>query len=105
MAEAEDEFLREGLAMVEKSPLVLCAQGLKLTIDEKDQWSLAEDTLTSEQYEQLVSITECSSDDDLKKELKKLYEMRGIKRLIKLGEHLDENQNKFLEELLKAAME
>lgn len=105
MGEAEDDFLREGLAMVEKSPLVLCAQGLKLTIDENDQWSLAEEILTNEQYTQLISITECSSDEELKEQLKALYAMKGMKRLLKLGEHLNESQTRFLDELVKAAIE
>lgn len=103
--QAEDDFLREGLAMVEKSPLVLCAQGLRLTIDEKDQWSTAEEILTEEQYAQLVSITECTNEEDVKKMLKDLYAMRGMKRLLKLGEHLDEEQSRFLDELVKAAIE
>jgi len=102
--DAEDDFLREGLAMVEKSPLVLCAQGLRLTIEEKDQWSTAKEVLTNEQYDQLISITECTADDELKVKLKELYEMRGIKRLMKLGDHLDEAQTNFLDELIKAAM-
>lgn len=104
-SDEEDEFLREGLAMIEKSPLVLCAQGLKLTIDENEQWPLAEKTLTEEQYNQLIKITECSSDDDLKVELKSLYEMRGMKRLMKLHEHLEEDQKKFLDQLIEAAVE
>ncbi len=102
--EAEDEFLREGLAMVEKSPLVLCAQGLKMTIEDKDQWSLIEEILTKDQYEQFVSITECSTDETLIQKMKELYDMRGMKRLLKLGDHLDEGQTKFMDELVKAAI-
>lgn len=100
----EDEFLREGLDMVNKSPLVLCAQGLKLTIEENDQWSLIKDILTSEQYDQLISITECSTDSDLVDKMKELYAMKGLKRLIKLGEHMDNGQNQFMDELIKSAI-
>jgi len=102
--EVEDEFIREGLAMVEQSPLVLCAQGLKMTIEDKDQWSLIEGILTKDQYAQLISITESSSDEDLIQKMKELYDMRGMKRLLKLGDHLDEGQTRFMDELVKAAI-
>ena len=104
-SEAEDAFLREGLEMIDKSPLVLCAQGLKMTIDDNDQWDLAKETLTEEQYNQLIAITESTNDEDLKKKLQSLYKMRGLKRLMKLHDHLDDEQKKFLDKLIEAAVE
>lgn len=103
--ELEKIFFKEGLKRASENPLVLAAESLKMSIDEKKQWNLLEDTLSEEQFEIFEEIFASTKDDEVEKRLKKLYKMKGMRNLLKLQEHLDDTQTKFVEMLLKVAME
>lgn len=102
--ELQKILYEEGLAKAAENPLVLAAESLKMSIDEKKQWSVLEETLSEEQFELFEEILAADKDDEVEKRLKRLYKMKNVRNLLKLQDHLDETQTKFVEMFLKVAM-
>jgi hypothetical protein len=102
--ELEEIFRKEGLEKASQNPLVLAVESLKMSIDEKKQWPLLQKTLSEEQFEIFEEIFASNDDNEIEKRLKALYKMKGMRNLLKLQDHLDETQTKFVEMLLKVAM-
>jgi hypothetical protein len=90
----------EGLNRMATNPLVLAAEALKMSVDEKKQWSEIEEILSEEQFELFEEILAANSDKKIEKRIKKLYKMKGIRNLMKLQDQLDETQEKFVEVLM-----
>lgn len=104
--ELEKILYDEGMKKATEKPLVLVAETLKMSIDEKKQWGLLEDTLSEGQFELFEEIFAANDDDEIEKKLKKLYKMKGsMRNFLKLQEHLDETQTKLVEMFLKIAID
>ena len=77
---------------------------LKMMIDEKDQWPVIQETLSQEQFVVFKKILNSKKDTVIERNLKKLYQMKGARRILKLEEHLDEEQQKYVGKLMEIAM-
>jgi hypothetical protein len=97
-------FEQSGLKKAQDNPTAIMVEILKMMIDEKDQWGIIEDTLSKEQMVVFKKIMESGKDSVIHKLLKELYEMKGARRLLKLEQHLDEDQQKYIDKLLEIAM-
>ncbi len=103
--EIEKIFFKEGLQKVSENPLVFAAEALKMSVDEKKQWSKIRETLNGEQYDLFEEICAANNDGEIRKRLRALWKMKGMRNLLKLQDLLDETQTKFVEILMKAATE
>jgi hypothetical protein len=97
-------FEQSGLKKAQDNPTAIMVEILKMMIDEKDQWGIIEQTLSKEQMVVFKKIMESGKDSVIHKLLKELYEMKGARRLLKLEQHLDEEQQKYIDKLLEIAM-
>lgn len=98
---SEEELLKEAEALVESSPLLMAAEGLKFTIDEANQWDELEEILSKEQFEIFKEIGDCKSDDEVKVKLDKLMDTNNVmNNLMELGEKISEEQQIYLEPLV-----
>jgi len=102
--ELERVLFKEGLEKAAESPLLFAAEALKMSVDEKKQWPTLQEALSEEQFETFEEIFASTSDEEIEGLLKKLYKMKGVRNLLKLQEHLDETQVKFVEILTESAM-
>lgn len=103
MSQEELEKVLHDEKLIEKmteNPLLMAAEALKMSVDEKKQWGELEETLSEEQFELFEEILAANSDKEIGKRIKKLYEMKGIRNLMKLQDKLDDTQTKFVEVLL-----
>lgn len=100
----EEVFSKSALEKVKDNPTCLLAEVFKMTIDERDQWGIIEQTLTEEQFSLFKKILESTEDVEIEKLLKSLYNMKGARRLLKLEQHLDETQKGYVDKLLEIAM-
>jgi len=103
--ELEEVFEEAGLEKAAENPLAIMVEILKMSIDEQDKWGIVEDTLTAEQFALFKKISESTDDSEIEKLVKKLYEMKGMRRFFKLEKHLDEQQQKYVEKLLEVAIQ
>ncbi len=97
-------FEESGLKKAQDNPTAVMVEILKMMIDEKDQWDLVEETLSKEQMVIFKKIMKSDEDKKIHKLLKKLYEMKGARRLMKLEDKLDKDQRKYVDKLLEIAM-
>jgi len=101
--ELEEAFKEEGMRKAIESPLLITIEMLKMTIDNNNQWPIVETTLSKEQFVLFKEIIECGEEKLAEKKLKELYQMKGMRRFMQLEEHLDEEQQKFVDMLLEVA--
>ena len=101
----QEVFRESGMKKAEENPTALLVEILKMSIDEKDQWGMLEETLTEDQFKLFKKISESDSDPEIEKMLKELYNMKGMRRFFKLEEHLDEDQKKWIDKLLEIAVQ
>lgn len=92
----DEEFLEEGARLIDESALVLAAETLKMTINENSQWGVIRKTLTSEQADILDDVFASTTDDEVKENAQRLYEAKGMMKLMDLRKHLDEQQLVFI---------
>lgn len=104
MEELEKEFYAEAVEKLATSPLLMAAEALKMSIDEKKQWTLLRETLSEEQMDMFDDIFAANEEEDIESMLKQLYKMKGMKRLLALQDEMDETQSKFVETLFEAAV-
>lgn len=97
-------FEASGADKARDNPYALMVEILKMSIDENEQWGVIEETLSEEQFVLFKKITKAQTDKKVKRLMLRLYNMKGSRRLIKLEEHLDENQTKFVEKLMTFAL-
>jgi len=97
-------FKKSGMAKADENPLAVMTEVLKMMIDEKDQWPVIQETLSQEQFVVFKKILNSKKDTVIERNLKKLYQMKGARRLLKLEEHLDEEQQKYVGKLMEIAM-
>ena len=97
-------FEESGLKKAQDNPTAVMVEILKMMIDEKDQWGIIEETLSKEQMVIFKKIMKSEKDSSIHKLLKRLYELKGARRLLKLEDHLDKDQNNLVEKLLEIAM-
>ena len=100
----EEVFEASGVAKARENPIALMVEILKMSIEQNEQWPIIEKTLSEKQFALFKKITETEDDDSIEKMLKKLYEMKGARRLLKLEQHLEEDQQGYVEKLLEIAM-
>lgn len=101
-AKTDSEHLEQAMEQVKDNPLVMAAEALKMSIDEKRQWKLLYKTLSDDQAELFDEIFGAGNDDDVKAHVNKLVEMDGLEKLLELNKHLDEQQQKFVKYILSA---
>ena len=99
----EKEFYKEAVEKLATSPLLMAAEALKMSIDEKKQWSLLRDTLTEEQMDVFDEIFEATEEEEIEEKLGQLFKMKGMKYLTKLQDKMDETQSKFMGALFETA--
>jgi len=97
-------FKKSGMAKADENPLAVMTEVLKMMIDEKEQWPVIQETLSQEQFVVFKKILNSQKDTVIERNLKKLYQMKGARRLLKLEEHLDEEQRKYVDKLMEIAM-
>ena len=100
--EMEAEYYQEALEKIEKYPLVMAAEALKMSIDVNKQWPVIRDILSEEQYEALEEAFAGVDDEEVTGSIQALYDLKGAKNLAKLSDELDDQQEKFIEILLDA---
>jgi len=96
-------FEESGLKKAQENPTAIMVEILKMTIDEKDQWGLIEETLSDEQMVLFRRILKATTDKKIHRLLKKLYHLKGARRLMKLESHMDEDQQGYVEKLFEIA--
>lgn len=104
MEDLESQFYKEAVEKLATSPLLMAAEALKMSIDEKKQWPMLRETLNEEQMDMFDDIFAAVEEEDIEDKLKDLYKMKGMKKLLNLQEELDETQSKFVEVLFAAAV-
>jgi hypothetical protein len=99
----EEALEAAGLEKARENPNALMAEILKMTIDENEQWPIIQETLSEGQFEIFKKILEAENDAELKKLLIQLYEMKGARKILKLEQHLSEDQKKYVDKLSEFA--
>lgn len=97
-------FEISGMEKARENPTALMVEVLKMTIDENDQWPVIKDTLSDEQFEIFKKITESETDAEIESLLKELYALKGARRLMKLEQHLKDDQRKYIDKLTEIAV-
>lgn len=97
-------FEESGLKKAQDNPTAVMVEILKMMIDEKDQWGIIEETLSKEQMVIFRKIMKSEKDPTIHKLLKRLYALKGGRRLLKLEDHLDKEQSGYVDKLLEIAM-
>ena len=97
-------FNASGMEKARENPLALLVEIFKMSIDENEQWPTIEETLSEEQFKLFRRILKTEVDDKIEKRLKRLYKMKGARRLMKLEEHLEKDQKGYIDKLIKIAM-
>lgn len=103
LEQIEEVLEATGLEKARDNPNALMAEILKMTIDENDQWQMIEETLSKDQFELFKKILNTETDPELKTLLNELYEMKGARKILKLEEHLDDDQKKYVGKLAQFA--
>ncbi len=98
--EREKKIYEEALERVGDNPLVMAAEALKMSIDEKRQWKSVYRTLHDSQAEKFDDIFSSRSDEEIKGHVNELVEIEGLDKLLELNKHLDEQQQKFVKLIL-----
>jgi len=104
LATEEDKLRAEFEDRFKKSPNLVRAEMLRELIDSKGQWQIIKETLTDDQFTVFVGVLRSESEEQCVKRLKVLYNLKGAKRFFKLQQHLDEEQDELVTELLDTAM-
>lgn len=99
----EAQFLEEAQALMEKEPLKAAVDAFRESIDANDQWKVLDDNLSKEQRELFDKIFEAKTDERITRLLKQLYDTKGLKKLLKLGNYLNEDQEKIVDILIDVA--
>lgn len=100
----EEVFEASGMEKARENPIALMVEVLRMSIDDGNQWGIVQETLSEEQFKLFKKITETDNDADIEKLLKQLFEMKGSRRFMKLEEHLNDDQKKYVDKLLEIAM-
>jgi len=103
-ADDNEQKMRQSIQdKINQSPLVVAAEALKMSIDEKRQWGTIYKILNEEQAEIFDEIVRAETDAQVKKAVKKLASLKNMKALKELQSHLDEHQKTFVKILVKSA--
>ena len=97
----DPEWLEEGRQMVNERPLVTAAEALKMTINEKGQWRTIRKTLSDEQADILDDIFSSATDEEVTANAQRLYDADGLLNLAALQNELDEQQQAFIQFVMK----
>ncbi len=100
--EMEAVYYKEAMEKLEKYPMVMAAEALKMSIDVNQQWPIIREILSEEQYEALEEAFAGEDDEAVTESIQELYDLKGAKNLAKLSDELDEQQQKFIEILIGA---
>jgi len=101
--EPTQEDIDEAMKMADENPLVLIAKALSMSLEQNDQWKTVYDTLDDDQSESFDRIAQAETDDDVYDELEFL-KSTNMGKLIQLRGHLNDEQRKYIDGLLQAAM-
>jgi len=99
--ELEKEFYTEGIEKLVASPLLMAAEALKMSIDEKKQWSQIRDILSEDQMNVFDEIFAANEENEIESSLEELAGMKGQRRLAELVEEFDDTQSKFFQVFLE----
>ena len=99
----EEVFQASAMERVRDNPTSLMVEVLKMSIDENDQWEMIEETLNPDQLVLFKKILDCEDDTKIEKLLKRLYNMKGSRRLMKLESSLEDDQKAWVEKLFEIA--
>ncbi len=102
--QVEEVFQASGMNKARDNPIALMVEILKMSIDENEQWPIIEETLTADQLKLFKRILKTEDDKKIEKRLRRLYQMKGARRLLKLENHFEEDQQGYLEKLIEIAM-
>lgn len=100
----EDRLRKEFEDRMKNSPNMVRAEMLKEMISAKGQWPLVKETLSEDQFAVFVGVMKAETEEQCIKRLKVLYNLKGAKKFFKLQQHLDEEQEELVNELLETAM-
>lgn len=100
----EEEFFEEGQQFFQKSPLLMAAQTLAMSFEVNEKVDLIKSSLSEEQWDALQKVFNSKDDDEVKERVNELYNLKGTKNLIKLSDHLDENEQKFVDLLIEEVL-
>jgi len=100
----EEIFEASGMSKARENPTALMVEILKMSIDENGQWTTIQEVLSEEQFILFQKITKTETDAEIIPMLKELYSMKGSRRFLKLEEHLNEDQQSYIDKLLEIAM-
>lgn len=100
----EEVFQSSGLKKAEENPVTTMVEVLSMSIEENEQWEIIQETLSENQWSVFQNIMKSENDKNTKKLLRELYQMPGMKRLLRLESHLKEDQKKWVETLMKVGM-
>lgn len=87
--------------MVDERQLVMAAEALKMTINEKSQWKAIHKILSDKQSDILDDIFASTTNDEVIKNAQLLYDAEGMMKLIALNEELDDQQKAFIGLVMK----
>lgn len=103
-SQIEEVFEKSALKKADDNPLSVMCEILKMTIDEGDQWEIITETLSAEQMTLFKKILNGQEDKKIRKQCKKLYNLKGARRFLKLEKHLTEQQRSYVEKLVEIGM-
>lgn len=103
--EEERQFFEEGEQFFQQTPLKMAAQTLAMSLQVKEKTELIKNSLNEEQWNALQKVFNAKDDDEVKKYMEKLSNIQPLKNLIRLSDHLDEDEQKFVDLLLQEVIE
>lgn len=101
--EPTQDDIDEAMKMADENPLVLIAKALSMSLEQNNQWKTVYDNLEDDQSESFDRIAQAETDDDVYDELEFL-KSTNMGKLIQLRGHLNDEQRKYIDGLLQAAM-
>lgn len=87
--------------MVDERQLVMAAEALKMTINEKSQWKAIHKILNDKQSDILDDIFASTTNDEVIENAQLLYDAEGMMKLVALNEELDDQQKAFIGLVMK----
>ena len=87
--------------MVDERQLVMAAEALKMTINEKSQWKAIHKILNDRQSDILDDIFASTTNDEVIENAQLLYDAEGMMKLVALNQELDDQQKAFIGLVMK----
>ena len=103
-SQIEEVFMKVGMKKAQDNPLAIMCEILKMSIDEEDQWEVIEEVLSKKQFQLFKRILICEKDKTIEKMCRRLYSLKGAKRLMKLDDFLTDMQRKYVDQLVAIGM-